>query len=197
MSKWDERFNTPEYVYGKDPNNFLQENYSSIPLGSVLSLCEGEGRNAVFLAKKGYDVTAVDSSKIGLAKALRLADENGVNIKTIKCDLTDFEITPGNWDGIVSVFCHTPPDFRKTLHNMCAKGLKQNGVLILEGYSERQLDYRTGGPTDPDLLLKLDQVKLELKGLDFRIAREIVRDINEGMLHKGHGAVVQILAVKK
>ena len=102
---WDERYSSEAYAYGKNPNQFLEENYKVIPKGKVLSLAEGEGRNAVFLAKQGYIVTAVDSSQIGLEKARKLAEENEVSIELINADLADFDLGDHEWDGIVSIFC--------------------------------------------------------------------------------------------
>ena len=110
---WDERYSPDEYVYGKAPNQFLEENYNAIPKGKVLSLAEGEGRNAVFLAKQGYSVTAVDASQVGLSKAKKLAEENGVELELIRGDLVDFDIGENKWDGIVSIFCPLPSALRK------------------------------------------------------------------------------------
>jgi 2-polyprenyl-3-methyl-5-hydroxy-6-metoxy-1,4-benzoquinol methylase len=113
---WDERYSPEEYAYGKTPNKFLEENFKVIPKGKVLSLAEGEGRNAVFLARQGYSVTAVDASPVGLQKAGKLAEANGVTIELIHADLADFEIGENRWDGIVSIFCPLPSALRKVLH---------------------------------------------------------------------------------
>ena len=109
---WDERYNTEEYAYGKAANNFLEENYTAIPKGNVLSLAEGEGRNAVFLARQGYTVTAVDASQVGLNKAKKLAEEHGVTIELVHADLADFDLGENRWDGIVSIFCPLPSALR-------------------------------------------------------------------------------------
>ena len=116
---WDERFSEPGFAYGTEPNDFLASVADRIPMGRVLSLAEGEGRNAVFLAGLGYEVTAVDSSRVGLAKAEGLAAERGVTIATVNADLADFEIEPGVWQGIISIFCHLPPVVRAAVHERC------------------------------------------------------------------------------
>lgn len=100
---WDEEYNTEDYVYGREPNDFLKDNYSSIPSGRVLCLAEGEGRNAVFLAKQRYDVTGVDVSSVALDKAEKLASEHGVTVELICADLTAFDLGERQWDGIVSI----------------------------------------------------------------------------------------------
>lgn len=193
---WDERFSEPGFAYGTEPNAFLESEADRIPRGRVLSLAEGEGRNAVFLADLGYEVTAVDSSSVGLAKAERLAAERGVSITTIHADLADFEIEPGVWKGIVSIFCHLPPVIRAALHERCLRGLAPGGVFVLEGFTQRQLELGTGGPKTRELLMELDVIRQELPGLRFEIAREIERPVVEGKYHGGTAAVVQIFAVK-
>jgi SAM-dependent methyltransferase len=193
---WDERYSEPGYAYGTEPNGFLASVVDCIPEGRVLCLAEGEGRNAVFLARHGYDVTAVDASRVGLTKANNLAAERGVTITTINADLTEFDIEPGAWQGIVSIFCHLPPLIRAGLHERCLRGLAPGGVFVLEGFNPRQLELRTGGPKTRELLMELDIIRQELPGLRFEIAREIERPVEEGKYHRGTAAVVEILAVK-
>ncbi len=193
---WDERFSEPGYAYGTEPNGFLESVADRIPPGRVLSLAEGEGRNAVFLAALGYEVTAVDTSSVGLAKVHALAAERGVAVTTVNADLADFDIEPGAWQGIVSVFCHLPPVVRAALHERCLRGLAPGGVFVLEGFTPRQLELATGGPKTRDLLMELDVIRQELPGLRFEIAREIERPVVEGKYHRGMAAVVQILAEK-
>lgn len=190
---WDERFDTDEYVYGKEPNDFLVEVADTIPRGNVLCLADGEGRNGVFLAGMGCRVTSLDSSTVGLEKARRLAGERGVHLETVHVDLADYRIKPGAWDGIVSIFCHLPPPLRARIHAAAVEGLKPGGVFALEAYAPAQLEYGTGGPRDVELLMPLENVRRELEGLTFRTARETVRDIREGRLHTGPSAVVQIM----
>jgi 2-polyprenyl-3-methyl-5-hydroxy-6-metoxy-1,4-benzoquinol methylase len=127
---WDERYSAEEYAYGTTPNKFLEENFNCIPKGKVLSLAEGEGRNAVFLAKQGYSVTAVDASLVGLNKARRLAEENGVVVEFIHADLADYDLGENKWDGIVSIFCPLPSSLRRELYKKVIAGLKRTGVFF-------------------------------------------------------------------
>ncbi|MBU0674904.1 MAG: class I SAM-dependent methyltransferase [Proteobacteria bacterium] len=193
---WNQRYSDPEFVYGTSPNEFLRRNASRIPMGKVLCLAEGEGRNAVYLAEQGYMVTAVDSSEVGLAKANQLADERGVTVDTEVEDLARYEITPGTWDGIVSIFCHLSPSVRVELHKKVVDGLRPGGVLLLEAYTPAQLAQGTGGPPSAELMMTLSALKDELAGLAFEVGREIKREVLEGKLHTGMGVVVQIIAVK-
>lgn len=193
---WDERYSAEAYAYGKNPNQFLEENYKVIPKGKVLSLAEGEGRNAVFLAKQGYIVTAVDSSQIGLEKARKLAEENEVSIELINADLADFDLGDHEWDGIVSIFCPLPSALRKELHKKVVAGLKTNGVYLIEAYTPEQLKHDTGGGKSVDLMCTKESLSHELIGLKFKHLIELERDIVEGIYHTGVGAVVQAIASK-
>ncbi|UTG93273.1 SAM-dependent methyltransferase [Geobacter sulfurreducens] len=193
---WNERYDTEEFVYGREPNAFLAGVSAMMPPGDVLCLAEGEGRNAVFLARQGHRVLAVDASAVGLSKAARLAEEHGVRIETLTTDLADLVIEPGRWDAIVSIFCHVPPPVRRVLHRQAVAGLRPGGLFVLEAYTPAQLELRTGGPPTVELLMTLADLREELAGLEFLQAREIERDVLEGRLHTGRGAVVQIVARK-
>ena len=193
---WDRRYGTEEFVYGKEPNGFLMQVSDVIPPGDILCLAEGEGRNAVFLARRGRQVVAVDRSAVGLAKAERLAAENGVRIETICADLAEFEPGEETWDAVVSIFCHVPAEVRRELHRKVVKGLRSGGMFILEAYTPAQLELKTGGPPVEVLLMTLAALREELAGLQFLHARELERDIVEGTLHSGRGAVVQVVARK-
>ncbi|MGD8591297.1 MAG: class I SAM-dependent methyltransferase [Gammaproteobacteria bacterium] len=193
---WDERYSADEYIYGKDPNEFLANAASNLPKGKVLCVAEGEGRNAVYLATHGYEVVAVDSSAVGLKKAKNLAVERGVSIETIVTDLAHFDIEPESWDGVVSIFAHLPPAVRKELHKKIVNGLRPGGVLILEAYRPDQLKYKTGGPPTAEFMMTLQSLEEELSGLEFEYAMELDRDVVEGQFHTGKGAVVQIIGKK-
>ena len=193
---WDERYSEPDYAYGKEPNQFLVEHFSAIPKGRVLCLAEGEGRNAVFLAKQGYSVTAVDSSAVGLAKTQQLAAENQVSVEVVHADLSTFEIAEGAWEGIVSIFCPLPSVIRVAVHRKVVAGLVQNGVFLLEAYRPEQLAYGTGGGRSVDVMQTLDSVQSELSDLTFTHLLACERSVVEGRYHTGLGAVVQAVAVK-
>jgi len=199
MNRWDERYSAEDFAYGTEPNDFLAAHAHHIPAGRVLCLAEGEGRNAVFLASRGYEVTAVDQSAEGMAKARKLAEQKSVTLETIVADLAEFDIESDTWDGIVSIFAHVPKAIRVPLHRRIVKGLKPGGIFLLEAYTPRQL--KTAGKGGPgveqrELFMTLADLHEELEGLDFEVARETEREVNEGTYHSGPGAVVQILARK-
>ncbi len=193
---WNERYSQTEYAFGKQPNDFLVQVIQQIPKGRVLCLADGEGRNGVYLAQQGCQVTAVDASPVGLEKARKLAAERSVAIETIVADLAEFPIQPDSWDAIVSIFCHLPPTIRAHVHRQVVTGLRSGGVFVLEAYTPRQLAFKTGGPPTAELTMELATLQQELKGLEFNHAVELERDIQEGLFHRGRSAVVQVVAVK-
>lgn len=196
MNIWDQRYDADEFVYGTEPNDFLASVADQLPRGRVLCLAEGEGRNAVFLAQRGFDVHAVDASEVGLRKARRLAASRGVSITTTVADLAAFDLGESAWDAIVSIWCHVPSVLRASLHARVVRALKPAGALVLEAYTPDQLRYRTGGPGDPDMLMTRAALEQELSGLELVSAKELERDVREGALHHGKGAVVQVFAVR-
>lgn len=190
---WDERYAGPGLAYGAEPNRFLVEVTDRLPRGLALSLGEGEGRNAAFLAGVGWRVIGVDQSRVGLVKARGLAAERGLPVSVCVADLAAFPLPAGRFELIVSIFCHLAPAVRQVLHRAVVRALRPGGAFVLEAYSPRQLAFGTGGPKAHELLVTLDDLRSELAGLDLAVAREHVRDLSEGHMHRGQGAVVQVL----
>lgn len=194
---WDERYSTSEYVYGTKPNDLLRDQLSSLPVGGrVLCLADGEGRNGVFLARQGMQVTSLDRSTVGLEKARALAALQGVHIETVAADLATADLGNDAWDAIVSIFCHLPADLRASVHQRVVRALRPGGVFLLEAYTPEQLQYKTGGPPTVDLLVTAQALTAELHELDVLLCREVTRDVFEGRLHHGRSAVVQYIATK-
>jgi cyclopropane fatty-acyl-phospholipid synthase-like methyltransferase len=195
---WNQRYSEEGFAYGRESNDFLTSQYHLLPKGGrVLCLAEGEGRNAVFLAKQGYSVTAVDQSSVGLKKAEELATDLGVRISTIVTDLADYDFGREVWDGIVSISAHVPPLLRKKIHAQVVHSLKKKGVFILEAFTSRQLKMSAiGGPKAKEMFMSLNELKVELKGLDIIHGEELQRTIYEGKFHQGESAVVQVVALK-
>lgn len=193
---WDERYSEPGFAYGTAPNDFLASVVGRIPKGKILSLAEGEGRNAAYLASLGYEVTGVDGSAVGLRKARELAAERGVAITTIHADLGEFQIEPEQWEGIIACFCHLPSSIRIPLHQAAVRGLKSGGVFVLEAFSKEQIALGTGGPESPDMLMSLDELKQELSGLELVRNVRVEREVREGSGHTCLASVIQLLGIK-
>ena len=197
MSFWDERYRGDTYAYGTEPNDFLKSEVARIPKGRVLCLAEGEGRNAVFLAGLGYEVTAVDLSLEGLRKAERLARARGVTLQVQQADLTTYEPAAAAFTGIVAIFAHLPAPSRRRLLGLVPGALVAGGVFLLECYRPEQLAFATGGPKDRALLPTLAELRDELAPLDLVVARDVEREIHEGTFHDGPSATVQIIGKKR
>lgn len=194
---WDERYSTNEFIFGTEPNDFLKANIDKLKSGCVLCLADGEGRNGVYLAKLGFDVTAVDMSEVGLEKARQLAADNGVEIQTVLADLNDFVIEPNSWDNIVSIYCHLPPPLRNKVHSASSQGLTEGGIFLLEAYTPKQLEMPgTGGPPVPELMFTAHMLKQDFQSLELIRTLETEREVNEGSKHYGLSAVVQFIATK-
>lgn len=195
VATWDERYAEPAYAYGDAPNDFLREQFGRLS-GPVLCLAEGQGRNAVFLAAQGLEVTAVDQSKVGLDCAQSLAAKAGVAIETVVGDLGDFDLGEERWGAIVSIFAHVPAHIRKAVHAKVAAALQPDGVFLLEAYRPEQLGLGTGGPQNPALMMTLAELREELVGLHFEEAAEVEREIHEGVYHNGLSRTIQLIARK-
>lgn len=198
MSWWDERYQSEEYLYGREGNVFLREFHSKLAIsGSALAIAEGEGRNAVYLAEQGLDVTAWDYSEVGLKKARRLAKEKGVHLSAERVDLKEATWEKNQWDFIVNIFGHFSEELRlKTLQGV--KGaVKPGGYFLSEVYSHYQLPYRSGGPKSIEFLYRPEEFLQTFA--DWRIIHffmgEVVR--HEGELHKGKSHVIQFVGQKR
>ncbi|MCB1647539.1 MAG: methyltransferase domain-containing protein [Pseudomonadales bacterium] len=193
---WDQRYQGEEYLFGTAPNDFLAEIISQVPKGETLCLADGEGRNGVFLAKQGYEVTSVDASRVGLVKARALAESQGTWITTLEADLFRHDMGERCWDLIVSIFFHMPPDRRVEVHRKIVSALRPGGWLILEAYTPEQLTYGTGGPPVAEFLMTPEILAEDFSELEFIHCEQKIRDVVEGSGHTGQASVVQLLARK-
>ena len=201
VSTWDDYYKDDDFVFGSEPSYFLRMEGApllTIPKGSkVLLLGAGEGRNAVYMASLGYDVTAVDQSKVALEKAEKLAKDKGVEITTVCCDLNDFKFGVSSWDCIVAIFCHVDPYTRDKVFRLIPSALKKSGFVIMEGYNIKQRGFKTGGPEKAPLMWS----KQMLDGYfsqELKIVRnkELYRNLEEGKYHQGKSAIVDFVAQK-
>lgn len=191
---WNEKFATIDYAYGTEPNDFLVSSVTNLKRGETLSLAEGEGRNAVWLAQQGFTVSAIEQSEKGVAKTLRLALQRGVIVMAERGELETFHIQPNSWDLVVSIYAHTPQELRRKLHRQVVAGLKPGGVFVLEAYTPAQIANNTGGPKDASLMPTAELLRSELAGLVFDHIEEVEREVVEGSLHTGTAHVVQVVA---
>ena len=195
-SFWNKHYADRDFLYGTEPNSFLAE-HCHLLTGPVLSLSEGEGRNAVLLASRGLDVIGVDISSVALEKAQTLAKSRGVEIKTVVADLATFEPEKNHYGSVISISAHLPSTVRNKLYPSIERSLRTNGLILLEAFSENQLTRDTGGPKDADMLMTVEKVQREFPNLEPVLLREVEREVLEGEGHRGMASVVQFIARKK
>lgn len=195
---WDERFSGDEYFYGTEPARFVVTQGWRLAQGAhVLSVAEGEGRNAVWLAAQGLCVHALDGSAPALAKAHRLAAERGVTITSEHADLGRFIWPVGAHDAVFGVFIQfAPPVLRAAMFRGMAQALKPGGLLFLHGFSVRQLGYASGGPKIAEQLWTLDLLRAAFPGWDILHQAEYDAELREGPGHSGPAALIDFVARK-
>jgi ubiquinone/menaquinone biosynthesis C-methylase UbiE len=193
---WNERYSLGEYVYGTEPNVFFSEEISKIKPGKLLLPCEGEGRNAVFAASHGWDVTAFDQSEVAKEKCLKLA---GTLAPQIKYSILNAESLPyqnQSFDCIALIYSHFPASSRKQIHQQLIKMLKPNGRIFLEAYQPKQLGLASGGPKEPNMLYTIKNLKDDFSELKIVSMNYETIQLNEGPFHKGKAEVIRMVADK-
>lgn len=186
-SYWDDRFKEEGFAYGKVANDFLMACAPKLPRGKALSLGEGEGRNAVFLAQLGFEVTAVDFSEVGLQKAQSLARQQGVPLTCIRADLADFDMGTQRWDLVVSIFAQPDSAVRQRLYGQLGQSLKPGGAFVLESKVDPAASAHDRYPG-------VNILRQEIGALRVVHALEDERVLDEGRYHQGRQRTAQILA---
>jgi SAM-dependent methyltransferase len=195
---WNQRFAGADYLFGREPNEFLRAHTGLLPPGGhVLCVADGEGRNSVWLARQGLQVDAFDISEVGVAKARKLAAESGVAVNYHVADCDHWPWVPGSHDAVVAVFVQfADPPMRERLFTNMARALKPGGVLILQGYTPRQLDYKTGGPGELSHLYTPELLRDAFKALQTIELVDYEAELNEGARHAGLSALIGLVARK-
>ena len=198
FQRWQERFSTPDYTFGKEPNEFLVRCRPLLPRsGNVLAVADGEGRNGVWLARQGLDVLSVDFSPAAQAKARALAAEAKVAITFVEADVHAWDYPAEAFDVVAEIFTQfsTPTEREQKWAGM-RRTLKRGGLLIVQGYTPKQLDYGTGGPKQVEQLYTREM--LERAFDDFAEVNITVEErvLHEGAGHHGMSAVIGLTGRK-
>ena len=195
---WDTRFSTDSYIFGTEPNVWLSQHLSLLPAGSrVLAVADGEGRNSVWMAQQGLKVDAFDISPVGVGKAIKLAEQSGVEVSFQVCSAEDFDWKVGEYDAVVAIFIQfADPDTRATLFKRMTSALKPDGVLLLQGYTPKQLEYKTGGPPLVDHLYTEELLRESFADLNILELVSYEDVLREGIQHSGQSALIGLVARK-
>lgn len=197
VSFWDERYAEPGFAYGREPNRFLRRRLAAMRPGRLLLPGEGEGRNAVWAAEQGWQVTALDQSEVAVEKIRHHADGRGVEVDARCVDLAagvpeDLE----GFDAIALIYVHLDPEVRTRVHRELAQRLRPGGVLLVEAFTPRQVGRKSGGPRRRELLVDADDLTADLAGVvSLRAVEELEVALDEGRYHRGLASVVRLVAV--
>ncbi|GAA4777700.1 class I SAM-dependent methyltransferase [Stakelama sediminis] len=194
--RWNSRFDTDEYIFGTQPNRFLTQQAHRLPAGSkVLAIADGEGRNGVWLAEQGHRVTSVDISERGQAKAARLAQERGVTLDLRIEDVVEWDYPDAAFDAVVGIFIQfTAPEGRKRMFSGMKRATRPGGLILLEGYRPKQLDYATGGPKQLENLYTEELLRHHFGDWSIEHLESYDREISEGAGHHGMSALIDLVA---
>lgn len=195
---WDQRYAREDYLFGVAPNAFLARQAPRLKAGGrALAIADGEGRNGVWLAEQGLDVHAVDSSAVAQDKARLLAAERGVRLELELVDLATWAWPVAAYDVVVGIFIQfLPPEERAVMFEHIRAALKPGGLLLLEGYRPKQIEYGTGGPSQVDNLYTEELLRAAFADFTLVELASYDAEIAEGSAHRGMSALIDLVALK-
>lgn len=195
---WDERYRNPEYVFGTEPNAFLASCAHLLkPDQKALAIADGEGRNSVWLASQGLEVTAFDASEVGLEKARKLAKHNKVSVDYQLAGIDDWEWTPDHFDVVAAIFIQfAPPKMRDAIFRGMQQTVKPGGLILMQGYRPEQIAYGTGGPSAREQLYTRPMLEEAFAGFEILTLETHDSTLHEGPGHDGMSALIDLVARK-
>ncbi|MBU3566966.1 class I SAM-dependent methyltransferase [Polynucleobacter sp. UK-Pondora-W15] len=196
---WNERFDKAEFIFGKEPNEYLVEQTQKYlkPKDKVLCIADGEGRNGVWLAKQGIQVIGFDASDIALSKAKQFAKENQVEVEYAFSDTDSFDWQANTYDAVIAIFIQfADPQMRERIFQKTYEALKPGGMFILQGYTPKQLEYKTGGPSLIEHLYTEEMIRDLIKEFEILDLCCYEKELNEGARHAGMSALLGLVARK-
>ena len=199
---WDERYSNEAFAFGENPNEFLKETLPQFKPEKALFAAEGEGRNAVFAAGLGWEVSAFDLSEFGKMKAEILATKNQVSIDFTVGDIQTLKYDANSFDALVMIYAHFPASIKSSCHHQLITYLKPGGLVIFEAFSKKHLDYlakneNVGGPKELAMLFSIDEIKSDFENYEILELEEKEIELSEGLFHNGTGSVIRFVGRKK
>jgi SAM-dependent methyltransferase len=193
---WNRRYAGDDFLFGTEPNAWLREHVGSLPgAGRILSVADGEGRNSVWLAQQGFQVDAFDVASRAVEKARAFAQRQGVSVNFSVADVDGFAWPEAAYDGVAAIFVQfADPDTRARLFARIVRSLKPGGVLVLQGYTPKQLEYRTGGPPILSHLYTRELLASAFEDLSIIELRTYEAEVHEGQGHSGRSALIGLVA---
>ncbi|MCL6259061.1 methyltransferase domain-containing protein [Aquiflexum sp. TKW24L] len=193
---WNDKFSQTPGLYGELPNEFLKANLGSLPAGKILLPGEGEGRNALYAASLGWQVTAIDQSETAKVNCLQKAEKQGLDVDYKVCNVTDYFPKPASFDVISLVYFHLPKEISQQIYTKFEEALEVGGKLIIEGFGKNQLQYQSGGPKNPDMLYDLTILKSMFATIRWDKEFDGIIHLEEGNGHHGDAHVIRLFGEK-
>jgi SAM-dependent methyltransferase len=196
LARWNQRFSAPGYLFGTEPNEFLASKAGLLRPGQrALCIADGDGRNSVWLAERGLDVVAFDFSPVAVEKAKRLALERGVRVSFELSDIYGWRWPQREFDLVAAIFVQfADPAMRSFMFERMLRSLKPGGLLLLQGYTPKQLEYKTGGPSRIENLYTEELLRSAFASLEILELRQHERTLSEGTQHAGPSALIDLTA---
>ncbi|MCH1915062.1 class I SAM-dependent methyltransferase [Leptospira noguchii] len=200
--RWNERYSKDDFAFGEQPNEYLKEQLEKLEVGKILFPAEGEGRNAVFAAKLGWNVSAFDISIEGKKKAFRLAEANQVKVDYQVGELQTLDYHFEQFDAIALIYAHFPADIKSFYHKTLNQYLRKDGFIIFEAFSKKHIDYvlkneKIGGPREIDMLFSIEEIKSDFVNYKILELEEVEIELKEGLFHNGKGSVIRFVGQKR
>jgi len=193
---WNERYDGEQFVYGLTPNTFFKQFIDTHNSGTILLPADGEGRNSIYAAKKGWQVDAFDFSEEAKKKALNLADQEGIKINYYISDFESVELPDSHYDVVALIYAHMPSNIRQSIHRKLSDSLKSGGYIIMEAFAKDQINRSSGGPKNRDMLYSVEDIKKDFETLDIQQLEQTTVKLDEGKHHQGEGEVIRLRAKK-
>ncbi|RUT79213.1 class I SAM-dependent methyltransferase [Ancylomarina longa] len=193
---WDKRYSESKFIYGTEPNRFFKEEINKHSVGKLLLPGEGEGRNAAYAAKTGWQVDAFDYSNQAVKNAQAFFQSQNVKVNMKQASILDPQEKPSNYDFVACLFLHLPSADRKMVHQYLMDSLSPGGIILLEMFSKKQLGRTSGGPQNTDMLYDLDEIKRDFEDFEILYLEENETHMNEGGLHQGVAMTIQFVGRK-
>lgn len=198
---WNQRYQADDYAYGTSPNVFFKEQLDKLPAGSILLPADGEGRNGVYAAECGWQVSAFDLSCEGKRKAEALAAKCGVSLRYLVGTLDDTGFQAASFDVLALIFAHFPAEQKSALHRRLLNLVKPGGTVILELFAKTHFalarqNPALGGPQSPDMMSSADEIRRDFSGCDILLLEETQTELHEGRYHNGLSSVVRFVGRK-
>lgn len=200
--RWNERYSNEAYAYGLEPNDFLKQELEKISPAKILFPAEGEGRNALFAASLGWEVSAFDIAQEGKNKAMKLAQERGLKIDYQVGNLSELNYEPAQFDAIALIYAHFPAAIKSDLNIALSALLKPGGVIVFEAFSKSHIEYnskneKVGGPKELDMLFSIEEIKNDFPEYTMALLEEKEIELQEGLFHNGIASVIRFVGRKK